>query len=238
MNQDSTSVQIDVDTSPRKSTHRRSRRNFRPRWNLLTLLLLTLVVATWSTFFKTRYENLRLRGAIQAMQAELRILRIQYSDRAAIMQLPETWYDETKWELAIPSEEAVASGGATYKLCLATRDIGEPIEQYPPASEFILPPGRHQLELKTVREGGEWRIIALLDDQPVIENTEPANWNPGHGGTRLGTSLEQSFQPSNSSESVELYREVFSVANPNGGFGRPNQPSSGVLMWLEPINRR
>ena len=238
MNQGSTNLQINVDTFPRDKTHRRSRRNFRPRWNLLTLLLLTLVVATWSTFFKTRHENIRLRSAIQSMQAELRILRVQYPDRAAIMRLPETWYDETKWELAIPSEEAVASGGATYKLCLATRDIGEPIEQYPPASEFILPPGRHQLELKTVREGGEWRIIALLDDQPVIENTEPANWNPGHGGTRLGASMEQSFQPSNASESVELYREVFSVANPNGGFGRPNQPSSGVLMWLEPIERR
>jgi hypothetical protein len=121
---------------------------------------------------------------------------------------------------------------------LATRDIGEPIEQYPPASEFILPPGRHQLELKTVREGGEWRIIALLNDQPVIENTEPANWNPGHGGARSVATMEQSFQPSNASVSVELYREVFSVAKPNGDFGRPDQRSSGVLMWLEPIERR
>jgi hypothetical protein len=189
-------------------------------------------------FFGKRHENLRLRGAIQAMQAELRILRIEYPDRVAIMRLPETWYDETKWKLAIPSEEAVASGGATYKLCLATRDIGEPIEQYPPASEFILPPGRHQLELKTVREGGEWRIIALLNDQPVIENTEPANWNPGHGGARSVATMEQSFQPSNASVSVELYREVFSVAKPNGDFGRPDQRSSGVLMWLEPIERR
>ena len=76
------------------------------------------------------------------MQAELRILRIEYPDRAAIMRLPETWYDETKWEIALPSEEAVASGGATYKMCLATRDIGEPIERLPLASEFILPPGR------------------------------------------------------------------------------------------------
>lgn len=238
MNQGSTNLQIDVETLPRRRTHWRSLRNFRPRWNLLTMLLLTLVVATWSTFFGTRHENMRLRGAIQTMQTELRTLRIQHPDRAAILRLPETWYDETKWELAIPSEEAVAAGGATYKLCLATRDIGEPTEPFPPASEFILPPGRHQLELKSRREGDEWRIIALLDDQPVIENTEPANWNPGHGGTRSGASMEQSFQPSNSSASVELYREVFSVAKPNGGFGRPDHRSFGVLMWLEPIKRR
>lgn len=238
MNQDSTNLQIDVDTLARRNAQRRSRGKFRTRWSLFTLLLLTTVVATWSAFFRTRHENIRLRGAIQTMQAELRILRIEYLDRVAIMRLPETWYDETKWELAIPSEEAVASGGATYKLCLATRDIGEPKKQFPPAAEFILPPGRHQLELKTVREGDVWRVIALLDDQSVIENTEPANWNPGHGGARSGATMEQSFQPRDTSKSVELYREVFSVAQPNGGFGRPDQPSYGVLMWLEPIKRK
>lgn len=237
MKPDLTDVQINVDSPSDFAAQRRSRRQFRPRWNLTTLLLLAPVVATWSVFFSLRRENRRLRDGIQTMQAQSRKLRVEYSDRVAIVRLPETWYDETKWELELPSEEAVASGGAKYKLCLATRDIGEPIEGFPPAKEFILPTGRHQIELKTGREEGNWNINVLLDDQPVLEITEPANWDPGRGGTWSSAPMEQSFQPSNASAFVVLYREVFSVAKPNGGFGRPDRPSNGLLMWLAPVER-
>lgn len=245
MTHDSTNLQINVTapldrialdrTALDHTARRRTRRKFRPRWNLLTLLLLVSVVASWSMVVRLRRDNMRLRAGIQAMQSQLRKLHIEYPDRVAVMRLPETWYDETKWELALPSDRAVASGGAVYKLCLATRDIGEPREKFPSATEFVLPPGRHQLELKIEREGGEWRIIALLDDQPVIENAEPAGWNPGHGGTWSGASMDQSYQPGTAAAPVMLFREVFSVAKPSGGFGRPDQPSNGVLMWLEPI---
>ena len=238
MNQDAPNFEIDADDPPDHRTLRRTRKGFRPRWNLLTLLLLAPVVASWSMVMIKRRENMRLRVAIETMQSQLRRLYIEYPDRVAVVRLPETWYDETKWELEVPSVEAIAAGGATYKLCLATQDIGEPRQPAPPASEYVLPPGRHQLELRIRRKQGKWTIVALLDDQPVIENIEPAEWDPGHGGTWSGASMDQSYQPINAAASVELHREVFSVAKPNGGFGRPDQPSHGVLMWLQPIDGR
>lgn len=237
MKQDSMNFEINVNAPLNRNVHRKTHLKIRPRWNLLTLLLLVPVVASWLTVLTKRRENMRLSDGIQTMQAQSRKLHIDYPDRVAIVRLPETWYDETKWEFALPSAEVVASGGAAYKLCLATRNIGEPREDAPPASEFVVPPGLHTLELRIGRNKDTWRIVALLDGEPVIEITEPVDWDPGRGGSWSGASMEQSFQPSNAAASVELYREVFSVAKPNGDFGRPDKPSNGVLMWLQPFKK-
>jgi hypothetical protein len=167
------------------------------------------------------------------MEGQSRKLRIEHADRLAVVRLPETWYDELKWEVAFPSKEAVAGGGAVYKLCLATREIKLP-GQFPPAKEFIVPPGRHQVELKMQRNRDRWDISVLLDDQPVIEVRETANWNPRRGGTG-GPSWEQPFQPRDAKHPVELFRQVFRVERPNQGFGLPKGPANGVLFWLQPL---
>jgi hypothetical protein len=166
------------------------------------------------------------------MQGWSRKLRIEHPDRLAVVRLPKSWYDETKWDVALPSEEAVAAGGATYKLCLATREIDFPKEGFPPASEFVLPPGRHQIELKTVRKRDGWNIIALLDDQPAIEVRESADWDPGDGGVGTGAWWERPYQPGSVTQPVPLYREVFTMdkdRSPSEG------PSNGVQLWLQPM---
>lgn len=237
MNQDFNSVEIDANAPLDNKTLRRKRGSFRPRWNLLTLLLLVPVVASWLVVLSKYRENARLRAGIQTMQSQLVVpsLRIEHPDRAAVVRLPETWPKEMKWALELPSEEAVASGGAAYKLCLATKEIGLLSQGFPAAKDAILPPGRHELELKAVGKAGEWKIIALIDDQPVIEITESADWDPGYGRAGLGTPMDQSYQPSHIAETVILHQEVFLVAKPNGVSGLPNESSNGILMWLQPI---
>jgi hypothetical protein len=168
------------------------------------------------------------------MEGQSRKLRVVHPDRVAVVRLPESWYDEVKWDVAIPSEEAVAAGGVAYKLCLATREIDFP-GAWPPATEFIVPPGRHQVELKTQRKRDGWNISVLLDDQPVIEIRETADWDPGHGGSGTGANWEQPYQPSDIATTVPLYRRVFSVNQPNNGFGRPKGPANGTLLWLQPL---
>lgn len=237
MKQDSTNIPIDTRVPMYHAVPKRKPTKFRLRWNLLTLLLFTPVVASWWMVISIRRENTRLRAGIETMQAQSQRLHIKYPDRVAIVRLPEIWFGETRWEIALPSAEVVASGGTAYKLCLATKDIGGPRQAAPPASEFHLPPGRHRLELRIGRKQGKWRIVAMLDDKPVIENLESADWDPGHGGFSLGASMDQSYQPSDATTSVELHREVFSDSRHNGGFSRPDQPSNGVLMWLEPIKK-
>lgn len=120
----------------------------------------------------------------------------------------------------------MASGGAVYKLCLATREIELP-GPVPPGKEFIVPPGRHQVELKMQRHRDGWGISVLLDDQPVIEVQETGNWDPGHGGAG-GPSWEQPYQPGDAKQSVQLFRQVFRVAKPNQGFV---MPKGRTLKW-------
>ena len=235
MNQTRADFEINVDRTTDSATDQMTRRRFRPRWSLLTLILLASAVCTWSLYYRLRHDNARLRVGIQTMKGQSRKLRIEHPDRLAVVLLPESWYDETKWDVALPSEKSVAAGGATYKLCLATREIDLPREGFPPAEEFILPPGRHQIELRTVGNRGEWNIIALLDDQPVIDVTEPADWNPGHGGAGTSALWERPYQPGGVTQSVMLSRWVFSVDKPNQGFGLPDGPSNGVLLWLQPL---
>jgi hypothetical protein len=115
---------------------------------------------------------------------------------------------------------------------LATREIDWPKGGFPPASEFVLPPGRHQIELKMVdKRDGSGIIIALLDDQPVIEVRESADWNPGHGGAFGGASLDQPYQPGSVTHPVMLYREVFRMDDRSMLQG----PKNGVLLWLQPL---
>ena len=235
MKQNASEIEIDRTKPADPAASRHKPRRLRPRWNLLTLMLIVPVVATWSQYFRLRQENARLRGGIQTMEGQSRKLRIEHADRLAVVRLPESWYDELKWQVALPSEEAVAAGGARYKLCMATRNVdSDATAAFPPAKEFVLPPGRHEIELKTFRKQGKWNIIALLDDNPMIEITEPADWDPGHGGAG-GASWERPHQPSNMAWPVELYRAVFSVEKPNQGFGLPDGPSNGVLLWLQPM---
>jgi hypothetical protein len=82
-----------------------------------------------------------------------------------------------------------------------------------------------------VRKRDGWNIIALLGDQPVIEISELADWNPGHGGAGSG-SLEYPFQPGSASDPVMLYREVFRMERDRS---LSQGPANGVLLWLQPL---
>ena len=113
MNQGNMEFWIDVDAVADSAARKGKWRRFRPRWNLLTLILVASAVCTWSLYFRLRDDNARLRVGIRTMQGWSRKLRIEHPDRLAVVRLPESWYDETKWDVALPSDEAVAAGGVT-----------------------------------------------------------------------------------------------------------------------------
>lgn len=93
MKQNAIDIEIDATKPAEPAASRHTSRRIRPRWSLLTLMLLMPVVATWSQYFRLRHENARLRGGIQTMEGQSRKLRIEHADRLAVVRLPETWYD-------------------------------------------------------------------------------------------------------------------------------------------------
>ena len=203
------------------------------QWNLKTLVLLVLSCASWFAYYRLRDDNERMRSAIQVMRAESKALVVLYADRVAVVRAPKTWSDEKKWNVELPSKEAVGNGGVAYKLCLATS--GLQLEIRPSAvTEFSLPHGRCEMELRTVETKDGYNVRVLVDDQPVIELSQPHVWTKDReaiGGVVTG---KQSLQPARAGDAVSLYSIYYTERKPTFSKTRLH----GVELWMEPVNAR
>lgn len=199
------------------------------QWNTLTLLLLVAVSASWFLFYRLRVDNAAMRNAIQVMQLESKALVVVSDDRAAVVSAPRGWYDEKKWNLALPTKESVSNGGAAYKLCLATRGLqmsSRPSE----VTEFSLPHGRHDVELRTTETKSGFDVKVLLDGQQVINVSQPYGWRSDREAVGNGVAYRQSYQPENASASIELY-SMYYLEDPS----KPKQSQyKGIQLWLQP----
>ncbi|HBV64072.1 MAG TPA: hypothetical protein DEF45_13745 [Rhodopirellula sp.] len=200
------------------------------QWNTLTLLLLVAVSATWFLYYRLRVANEAMRDSIQVMRNESKALVIVYNDRAAVISAPQGWLEEKKWNLAAPTKEVVAEGGTAYKLCLATS--GLQVGTRPSdVTEFALPHGRHDVELRTIETKSGFDVRVLLDDQRVIDVSQPYVWRSDRGGVGNGVAHHQSFQPENAVASIQLY-SMYYLEDPS----KPKQSQyKGIELWLQPI---
>lgn len=201
------------------------------QWNLKTLILSALLCAAWFCYYRLRQDNERMRSAIQVMRAESKALVVLHADRVAVVSAPKTWSDQKKWNVALPSKETVGNGGAAYKLCLATS--GLQLERRPTAvTEFLLPHGRREIELKTIETKDGYNVRVLLDDQPVIEVSQPYAWGKDRGAIGGDVGKDLSFQPWNAADIVSLYSIYYTKGAPT----LSKAPFRGVDLWLKPVN--
>lgn len=201
------------------------------QWNLLTLFLLICAFAAWFLYYRLSGQNQQMRVRIEMMRAELRPLVIVHTDRAAVVKAAESWFEEEKWELALPTSDAVAEGGAAYTLCLATS--GLMVGRLPSeVTEFALPHGRHTLELEISETETGYDVTVLLDDERVIKVNQLHNFGASRTASQIGGAREPSYQLQSVTSIVDLYT-MFYVA---GQSNLPIQkPCHGVQMWLQPV---
>ena len=200
------------------------------QWNTLTLLLLVAVSAVWFLFYRLRGDNEAMRNAIQVMRKESKSLVVVYNDRAAVDSAPQGWLDEKKWNLALPSEEAVANGGTAYKLCLATSGL-QMVSRPSNVTEFSLPYGRHDVELRTVETKSGFDVRVLLDDQQVVNVSQPYVRQSERGGVGNWVAYGQSYQPESATVSIELYSMYYLE-----DLSKPRQSQyKGIQLWLQQI---
>jgi hypothetical protein len=67
-----------------------------------------------------------------------------------------------------------------------------------------------------------------VDEKPLIEKSEPADWDPGKGGSGNGPIASVRQQPLN--EPLLLKRWRFDVGNTGLA---PNEPTNGLALWIE-----
>lgn len=202
-----------------------NKRRFPLQWSLQTLLLLTAVVAVWIGYFRYRLDIPRLEQEIDAMRQMASELIIEDPQLVAAVKLPELWMDEQRWDIHLPEGK--------YKIRLATREIGK--EGLAPAiAEAPIDAGRHQIKLQKEEVDDGWRIVVLLDDQPLLQVAEKPDWNPGDGyeGSGVSTTSRQ-FSPN---AAVELHRRRFVHQTKAGPYEAPEEPAEGLLLWIERVD--
>ena len=202
------------------------------RWqvSLRTLLLLMVACAVWAAHWSYVRHSDSLERENAKLMPLVRELVVQDLDKAAIVKEHSKWFDEFRWQYYLPE--------GRYRLALATRDVGEETTRekstYPrPATTADLPPGRHVLSLEQVKEGEFWYVRVLVDDQVVMEQREPNEWNSAHGST--GSSRIDALEQFTFERPIELFRRRFTVPSERGGYESPKGPGNGVLVWFERI---
>jgi hypothetical protein len=198
------------------------KRGFILQWSLQTLLLLTAAVAVWLTYARFRQRIPQLEQQIDAMQRMARELTVVDESQIAVVKLQELWYDENRWQIYLPPGE--------YRIRLATREIDG--KGLPPVFDGSpISAGQHLIELVQSGESDDRKITVVVDDTPLIETVESADWSdrPGSsGGSLFGRCTQR-----DPNEPLVLFRRRFHQRMKNGQRSTPKGPTEGLMLWIE-----
>jgi hypothetical protein len=202
-------------------------RRARRRWQvgLRTLVLLLAVFAVWMAYFINRRQNARLEARIKTMIPLAHELIIEDPKQVAAVRLEAHWFDENRWDLYLPA--------GRYRVCLATRDIGE-MGLAPATRSVPIAAGRHRLALEQHKDKDVWRLAVTCDDAPALSVEEPKAWNPDRGSSSEGHFDLSEQAPAD--KPVVLFRRRFMKPDANGSWSTSTStgPSEGLLLWIEP----
>lgn len=196
----------------------------RPRFSLLTLVLVTTIVALAVSVGLLYREVGPLRIEVKRLRAEVGELDVRDKSKIHAIQVPSGSKLEWKWRIWIPE-------GITYSLRSSGGDI--PKEGFPEfgGTMYLREPGEHVIryviERDPKRDG--WAGKLVHDSGSVGSNPQPwvewSSWTGSGGG--VGSTTEV-FEPG---DRVVLARQRYE--NGDNPPKDPNGPLPGFMIWLE-----
>lgn len=226
---------------------------FRPRFSLLTMLLVMTIVGMAIVIAQMWRDVGPLRAANRQMRTELGLLTIEDPKRAYAISLP-TFEDKTwKWRIYLPpggqyslSEysghlpDRVAHRGKTWFEEVRKTGNGSIKSGSGMQGEFLL-------EARLIKEGEVWVLatqsIHLDGDNSRIGGGRTSVYQPSGDwlsdrrsrtmSSDVGAS-QKSFEPGEPILLVHLQRPVI-TETPGGGYTSrsPQGPADGVVLWIE-----
>lgn len=186
-------------------------------------MLLIAAVAVWLAYWQTSREVERMQLALPGLRDAARQLRIGNPHEYAVVRHHELWNDDFRWDAYLPA-------GGDYVMRLATEQIdteglAEPVKQY------AIGAGRRAVQLFYEKVDDRWRIEVTVDDQLVLQDTQPLSWHEG-GGSTGGAAFDQQAQQ-DVGQPLVLFRRRFMEKQSNGGYSTPAGPTAGLLLWIE-----
>ena len=211
-----------------RETHQRAAngRRFVPQVSLLTLLLAMALFAVLLVYWQTFQSIERLERQMPGLRSVARELKVDDPSLFAVVEKKGQWYGENICEIHVPADQP-------YRLCLALDAIDD--DGFPDPLRIVsLSSGKHRVEICYDTEGAESIVRVLVDDQAVIEETRPKDWEP-RAGSSGGMPFSHSTQYQED-EPVVLFRRRFLVSSgPSKArkFVDPITPNAGILVWVE-----
>ncbi|MEZ6072575.1 MAG: hypothetical protein R3C10_20515 [Pirellulales bacterium] len=204
----------DPETRPRR----------RPQFSLLTLMLMTSIVALAITVVMLYREVGPLRRELKQLRDETGQLTIDDATKLHAIRVDTQDELEWKWRIWVPK-------GAQYRLRAEGGSIPE--QGYPDSGGTIVisEPGEYVVRYLIRRDprSGEWRGSLHLNSGSVGEDPQPwVDWSTRSiSSSGVGTST-QSFD---TDQTVELIRHRVSQQSQGGKLA---EPVSGFAVWLQP----
>ena len=209
----------------------------RIQWSLLTLLLLTAVVATWTAGYRMRSGTERLQERIDVLSTIGGELLVVDPEQYAIIECAPKVRDDQLWEVWLPKP-------GRFELKFLTRgiDLQRPPSQtrsdVDPSNVQVvtLNPGRYRLKLEMQKKGDIWHIALLANGEQIIQVEEKADWHGGGHSTMHDGDPRVSRQQSTEQPLEVLNRtHLFSLGKDESQTTRhePDELGSGLRIWIE-----
>jgi hypothetical protein len=192
------------------------------QFGLATVFLLIAGIAVWMTYFINRRYNASLDSRISTMIRLAPELVIDDARKIAVVKLDEYLDNDNRWDIYLPAGH--------YRLCIATREILDS-GLAPARKSRPFKGGMHQLAFEMEKDKDVWRIGVKLDGTALLEVAEPKDWDTGSSSTPVQFSSSEQVP---ADRPVVLFRRRFMSRDPNGAVVTTDEPSAGVLLWIEP----
>ena len=200
------------------------KRGWLPQFSLLTVLLVTAVVAIGIVYFDNQAKIATIRNQLNGLEAIDRSLVIDDPNKVYVVGRMATRFGECIYDIHVPETPK-------FQLHLALDQVDQK-DLALPTKSILLRPGKCSIEIRQMDGDTTSVIQVLVDEKVVIKETRDKDWNPRKGSSGSGdiSHLEQFDVDA----TVVLYRKRFMVDQGNGTSSAPNGPGAGVLLWLEP----
>jgi hypothetical protein len=201
------------------------RRSSRRQLGVQRLILLVAAIAVWMAAYVNRQRNTLLDDRIKVMVPLAHELIVDDPSKLAVVKLEQTLSDDNRWDLYLPS--------GAYRLCLATRKVGE--DGLAPLIKSVpIRSGNHRLALTQELTKTSGRVTVMEGKAMLLDMLETAEWYPDEGSIDVGHFSLNEQLPTD--KPVILYRRRF--YQPTGRpyeSHMPKGPTAGILLWIERV---
>lgn len=204
----------------------RPRGRFRFQVGIRSLVLLMASIAVWMTYLINRREIAKLDTRIAATLPLAHELNIADPDQFAVVMMEPQWMGDSRWDVYLPP--------GTYRLCVATREIGG--KGLPPITERVpISAGKHRISLDQKENESGWHVTVLWDDSGRLIVDEPKEWFTS--GTSSGGGQYSLAKQLLTDQPLILYDCRFQPGNPTVGSPLvPKAGGEGVMLWIERVS--